>query len=609
MLHLLKEYADKHGLVTKPGFKPQDIQWAITLDKRGRFLEVIPLGDAKRGMTFNECPYTHYTIDGATRSQFLWEYAEIVAYHGVDMGDGKIRPKNEYFLKLLRKAGEVLPELKLIADALEKPDTLKDIRSRLSAKGVKPTNKVTFAIGSNVLLRDSGAWHDWWRQYFASYRDRKGAKVPRMRCFVTGRLATPARTHPMISGLGDVGGQGRASLVNFNQPAFCSYGLKQSANAAVSEEAAVAYSAALNHLVKKHSSKLAGAKVLHWFKERIPAKEDPVAFLCNGDDKIDELNAQRRVEELLDRIKTGKQKYLLDNFYYALMVSGVKSRIMVRDWMEGRFEQLVANVNKWFRNLAITNLDGTQNANNPRIEAVITCLLPPQKRNQKWNQKRNQKYRDWIKPVGGERVALWRAAVRGDPIQSSVIGRLVTLHRSFCVEGTLEKVLKRDDAKEKDKVLSLLYVRMALIKAYHIRKGDLHMSSVLNEKHPNPAYHCGRLLAMLANVQNIASDYKVKSGVAQRYYAAASTTPGLVFGRLSALSQHHLAKIASDNPGRAYNLEIKIASIWKAIKDNVPAILSLEQQSLFALGYYQQVADMRTKKSESNNEDKETENE
>lgn len=32
--------------------------------------------------------------------------------------------------------------------------------------------------------------------------------------------------------------------------------------------------------------------------------------------------------------------------------------------------------------------------------------------------------------------------------------------------------------------------------------------------------------------------------------------------------------------------------------DSVPQTLSLEEQSLFALGYYQQLVDLRTKKSD-----------
>lgn len=83
----------------------------------------------------------------------------------------------------------------------------------------------------------------------------------------------------------------------------------------------------------------------------------------------------------------------------------------------------------------------------------------------------------------------------------------------------------------------------------------------------------------------------------QRYYAAASATPALVLGKITAASQHHLGKL--DSPGLARWYENKIAAIWGRIKDRIPGTLTLEKQSLFALGYYQQMADMRTKRNDN----------
>jgi hypothetical protein len=42
------------------------------------------------------------------------------------------------------------------------------------------------------------------------------------------------------------------------------------------------------------------------------------------------------------------------------------------------------------------------------------------------------------------------------------------------------------------------------------------------------------------------------------------------------------------------------------LKDDVPSILSLEDQSLFALGFYQQLADLRTKKNTDEKNEKES---
>jgi CRISPR-associated protein Csd1 len=119
----------------------------------------------------------------------------------------------------------------------------------------------------------------------------------------------------------------------------------------------------------------------------------------------------------------------------------------------------------------------------------------------------------------------------------------------------------------------------------------------LNEENPNPAYQCGRLMAVLADLQRTAQG-DVGAGVVQRYYASASTTPSLVLGRLTRTSQYHLNKL---DGGLAYWYENKISGIWSNLKDNIPRTLSLEDQSLFALGYYQQIANMRAKNTNNQN--------
>ena len=53
-------------------------------------------------------------------------------------------------------------------------------------------------------------------------------------------------------------------------------------------------------------------------------------------------------------------------------------------------------------------------------------------------------------------------------------------------------------------------------------------------------------------------------------------------------------------------LKQRIADIWGKIKDDPPKTLTLERQSLFAMGYYQQTATRKTKKDDLNDNAKET---
>lgn len=116
------------------------------------------------------------------------------------------------------------------------------------------------------------------------------------------------------------------------------------------------------------------------------------------------------------------------------------------------------------------------------------------------------------------------------------------------------------------------------------------MTAYLNPDHPVAAYHCGRLMAVLAELQYAALG-DVGAGVVQRYYAAASQTPGLILGRLIRNAQNHLNK--SDKPWLSSKYERPVMDIVSRLKDEFPRILDLEGQGLFALGYYQQLAALR----------------
>ncbi len=114
------------------------------------------------------------------------------------------------------------------------------------------------------------------------------------------------------------------------------------------------------------------------------------------------------------------------------------------------------------------------------------------------------------------------------------------------------------------------------------------MKPELNDLENDPAYLYGRIMAILANIQYAALG-DVGVGVVQRYYAAASATPGLVLGRLVRLAQTgHLPKIESK--GWRISLEKQLAEAWSRLREKPRATLSLQEQTLFAMGYYHQTA-------------------
>lgn len=117
------------------------------------------------------------------------------------------------------------------------------------------------------------------------------------------------------------------------------------------------------------------------------------------------------------------------------------------------------------------------------------------------------------------------------------------------------------------------------------------------------AYNCGRLLAVLAEIQAKAHDYKLSgAGVAERYFGAASVSPASVFPLLLRLNRHHLDKIRNAS-GSAWNQEGNIQEvICRLAPESVgaspqfPRHLDLQAQGRFAIGFYQQKAEVEKRK-------------
>jgi CRISPR-associated protein Csd1 len=566
MLHALTEYANLHGIQGEAGFTTKRIRWLLNFSSDGDYLGLIELNQpgAKPGVgkEFSNVPHLKFCGD-TTMRQFLVDTAQFAVLLGEDDPSKKLLAKRGFYLRLLRDAGEVVPFLAKVASALEDERSRRMICDDLARQTpkAKPADNLTFAEidaqGSRIMA-EQDTWRDWWRGYFPTLLKKKKAANP-MRCLVSGEMCEPAATHPKIKGIGgDIGGKVETSLVGFNLDPFCSYGLEQSSNAAMDAEQTEQYAAALNELIARHSYRLTGNKIVHWYsgKDEVPDQLDPFSFLTEqADTESDEADAQAVAGRLLDSIRTAKRQDILGYRFYATTLSGSSARVMVRDWMEGRFEDLVASIDAWFEDMAIVRRGGGGLAPKPKFLAVLGALV--------------RELKDVPPPVEAK---LWRVAVRKEQIPEFAMAQALARVKIDIMADT-----------------PMRHARIGLLKAYHIRKnreGGAEMKPYLNEDHPDAAYHCGRLMAIYADLQYAALG-DVGAGVVQRFYAAASATPALILGRLSRGSQFHLNKL---DGGLAHWYEQRLADVWGKIKDAPPKTLTLEEQSLFALGYYQQKA-------------------
>jgi CRISPR-associated protein Csd1 len=127
--------------------------------------------------------------------------------------------------------------------------------------------------------------------------------------------------------------------------------------------------------------------------------------------------------------------------------------------------------------------------------------------------------------------------------------------------------------------------RAAVIQLYiqrNLKRQELIVG--LNRECPDTGYRLGRLLAVLERLQGQANKGLNKT-IVDRYYGAASTRPVTVFPSLIHLAQHHAGKA-----GNAGFFQKEIGDVLDAVQ-TFPSHLSLEEQGLFALGYYHQRQD------------------
>jgi len=616
MLQELVDYARQEQLTAIPGFKPKWIRWLLVFSEDGGFvgLHDYAEGPRSKGREFPACPdltqQEMVAVGGGCR-HFLVDSLDVVCLLTKDgKTDEKLVAKHKFFVNLLEQAGDCVQELTSVAAALRDEPTLESIRARLSEGKAKPMDLATLAVSSASgpsILVDRSDWHTWWE----AYRDRltasrkakaapkRGRKAERgeeqgrrMLCLLSGELVEPLPTHNKIEGLSDVGGLSMGdALVSFDKEAFGSFGLVQAANAAMGEAMVKTYVTALNHLIRNRSYRLAGGKVLYWYSRPIERDDDPLREMLEGlnvaaqdQDEVEEtddgrqatavervrekLRAESCARRLLDAIHSGQRPELSECRYYALTLTANSGRVVVRDWMEGGFEELLEAVNAWFEDLSIVSRDGRQIIGAHKFGAVLAAPL--------------RELKEASPPLV---AALWRSALKRLPIAHHVMAQTLQRVKTDLVQGETP-----------------LHARYGLLKAFCNRNERTpNMKPEVDDVETHPAYVAGRILAILGRIQLQALG-DVGAGVIQRYYAAASATPALVIGRLVRTAQiAHLPKI--ERKGLRIWFENQLGDAWAKLSKPLPPAFTLEEQTLFAMGYYHQTAKRSAAKGENQNED------
>ena len=580
MLKELYDYALRENLILPAGYVKKNVRTYVSLSKDGEFLGIMPGQEEKV-----PCPDIGSLANSGDKCNVLAE-KRCILFPGDETQREKYAAKAAYFRETMADAAKAEPRLMLCLNAMGDADVAAAVSAQLDQMKLDGAKIISFMVDGQSIL-ELEAVKDWWLQFRQQFRST-GSEAP---CLITGQLTVPLATVPPISGLSVVGGHARGdALICFDKDAFCSYGLKQAANAPVSEEAFAGVKAALDDLLAD-APVLAGMKFVHWYDRPIETGDDELEQLFAGmipdEDEAsgnDEENtppdenpgqARRQADALVNSVKTGAPVHGLPNLYYILLLSGVNGRVMIRSYQAGNYQELTEHLRQWEEDLRLINSAGTSEMKPAKLAARLIRLLSRQ------SSDRNI-FDRMAKELAGLTPAIINAILNNTQLPDAVASRALAYIRSqMFAAGDEEQNRKTPDP------WACQWLKAWLCR----REREKHQKEILsmeyNEKHPEPAYHCGALVAVYGTIQNRAMP-DVNASLIDRYYASASQAPALVLGQLSRMSNYHIGKIDS------YWWEQELTSLRNqaacAIGDDIPTVLCPEQQAYFALGYYQMCA-------------------
>ncbi|PNU21022.1 type I-C CRISPR-associated protein Cas8c/Csd1 [Geothermobacter hydrogeniphilus] len=424
--------------------------------------------------------------------------------------------------------------------------------------------------GTPGFIHDRPTVHQCWIEYGQTASD-----APLGQCLISGEENAPlARVHTPIKGVR--GGQKSGGyIVSYNASAFVSY--KQD-KASVAETSAFAYTTALNALLASDSRQkvsIGDTTYIFWAERKNIAEELFADFFAPPEEEGKSAPASRddrqtaaNIRGLLKAVRDGRRPVdflpeLDENVrFYILGLAPNAARLSIRFWATDSLGNLLTRVSRHYEQLDIVR----QYDSEPEFPPLWRLLVQTATLGKGEN----------ISPVlaGG----LTRAMLTGNPYPKSL----------------LPVVLDRIRAEQ-----DVTYFRAALLKAFLLRNTKMEEVTVsLNPERTDLPYLLGRLFAVIEKTQEEAVPGS-NATVKDRYLAAASATPGLVFHLLLKNRTNHIAKLRKDpeRKGRAVYLERLTQDIIAEFND-YPKTQAPEQQGLFMIGYYHQRKDFYTKKTQ-----------
>jgi CRISPR-associated protein Csd1 len=554
LLQQLRAYSERLELPPRL-YSELPVRYIIDLDRDGHALsrELIdtadPSSDATRRGTRRLTPSVQRAF--GIKPFLLTDKADyVLGYVPEDGKPERVARCHAAFVELVHRcaASTGEPAVRAVAAFLERgPLTQVELDDRFD-----PGAAIAFRV-DGIIPTDLRGVQDFWAQE----NDPAGGSAPRMQCIVCG-AQRPALERLELKIKGVPGGQtSGTSIISFNAEAFESYGLTASLNAPTCSDCGERFTKAVNELLASPDScvRLQNVAYIFWTKERQP--DTPFAALLNEADP-------ERVKKLYESVFTARGSTAAREFdtepFYAAALSGSGGRCVVREWIDTTIGEAKRQLARWFQMQRITHVT--------KLGPAVGQPLPL--RQLAYATVRTGD-RNNPAPANVSR-ALLRTALTGAPLPADLLYQAVRRCRA-------ERSVTRPRAA---------LVKMVLLSQRRDFNPEEDTMVELDETNKDPAYLCGRLLAVLEQAQRAALP-GINATIVDRFYGTASSAPASVFGRLMRGVQPHLARLERDRRGAYVAIQRRLEEVQAGLR-SFPRTLTLEQQGLFALGYYHERA-------------------
>lgn len=598
-----------HRIAT-PGLEVKPIRWVIVIREDGTFVRLKDLKDPSDKKSKGQ---DYLVPAGLKRSgkcppaQPFWDNRKyILGYEESAEGMSPCTDRLEDFKRVMSEIAEHYPDNASFKAVCRFYDHYLGAETPLPEEAhterILASDWMTFQLqGDTELLATQDDAYDLAAQAYSTDENLG-------RCLITGEEKPLAAFHARIVAPGSQAG---ATIASFNDPAYLSYGKKQGENAPISKYASFAHTTALNDLLRNEQTRytLGDISYVFWNSNlddpsvneifrtvtfegvrnddaQEPSDTDDEQPKRKSKSKKKAPNPTQDTYKVLEQFKAirgnrGKGQHWEDERQFYVLGLTAGGRITIKYWQQGTVSEIFDRVYQHLVDMNIVSWDGFVDEENPPLRSlygIVKSVSTPSKSS----------------TFATNLVqSIVESILSGNPYP-------MTLQQACINRITQERTVSE--------------LRAAILKGCINRKARIYkqlkeLDMALDKQNDNIAYLAGRLFAVLEQIQQASLGKGGNATIRDRFYASASTRPNMVMGRLIALSNHHLSKLRKEKPGLAVNLEKLLGEIFALIPAEAPtfpATFSLDEQSLFAVGYYHQKVDTY-RKEETTNPTEETE--